>query len=259
MALLEEEPAPGVPEWIVTFGDMMSLLLTFFIMLVSLSEIKSQEKYQAMVESMTRQFGYDNSANAMIPGRHKPRNSAIAKLATLGRAMKYDIVQGGSKQEAPKGDHDRVRTMRPGDRTAVGTVIYYSEESPVLTADHKAELYRLALEISGKPQIIEVRGHTSLRPAEQYTQYQDNWELAYARCRGTFDFLVDEIGIDPRRIRMSIAGASEPLHLSTDPELLRKNPRVEVYLTDETVDDRASTEEERNESFLKLNPDGTLQ
>ncbi|MCA9240906.1 MAG: flagellar motor protein MotB, partial [Planctomycetales bacterium] len=33
---VEEEPPPGIPEWVVTFGDMMSLLLTFFIMLVSM-------------------------------------------------------------------------------------------------------------------------------------------------------------------------------------------------------------------------------
>ena len=38
--LIEEEPSAGVPEWVVTFGDMMSLLLTFFIMLVSMSEIR---------------------------------------------------------------------------------------------------------------------------------------------------------------------------------------------------------------------------
>ena len=41
MALVqEEESGGGIPEWVVTFGDMMSLLLTFFIMLVSLSEMK---------------------------------------------------------------------------------------------------------------------------------------------------------------------------------------------------------------------------
>ena len=36
----ENDSSPGVPEWVVTYGDMMSLLLTFFIMLVSLSELK---------------------------------------------------------------------------------------------------------------------------------------------------------------------------------------------------------------------------
>ena len=54
---IEEEAGPGIPEWVVTFGDMMSLLLTFFIMLVSMSELKEDERYQAMVESFRQQFG----------------------------------------------------------------------------------------------------------------------------------------------------------------------------------------------------------
>ena len=53
---IEEEPEAGIPEWVVTFGDMMSLLLTFFIMLVSMSEIKEEERFQALVQSMRRQL-----------------------------------------------------------------------------------------------------------------------------------------------------------------------------------------------------------
>ena len=49
--MMEEEEQAGIPEWVVTFGDMMSLLLTFFIMLVSMSEIKEEKRYQAMVET----------------------------------------------------------------------------------------------------------------------------------------------------------------------------------------------------------------
>ena len=55
----EDDGGGGIPEWVVTFGDMMSLLLTFFIMLVSLSEIKEEEKYQALVESVRQKFGHD--------------------------------------------------------------------------------------------------------------------------------------------------------------------------------------------------------
>ena len=64
----EEEDVMGIPEWVVTFGDMMSLLLTFFIMLVSLSEMKEEEKYQALVESMKQQFGHTKAQTSLIPG-----------------------------------------------------------------------------------------------------------------------------------------------------------------------------------------------
>ena len=54
----DEDEGGGIPEWVVTFGDMMSLLLTFFIMLVSLSEVKEKERYQTMVDTLQRRFGH---------------------------------------------------------------------------------------------------------------------------------------------------------------------------------------------------------
>jgi chemotaxis protein MotB len=84
----EESDEIGIPEWVVTFGDMMSLLLTFFIMLVSLSEIKEEETYQALVDSMQQQFGYQKTLDALSPGDRKARSTAYTPLATTGRAKR---------------------------------------------------------------------------------------------------------------------------------------------------------------------------
>jgi chemotaxis protein MotB len=240
-----EDEASGVPDWVVTFGDMMALLLTFFIMLVSMSEIKEQKKYQALVDSLRRKFGYETSQKSMVPGTAKPRNSALARMATLGRAHKLDIVRGGTKDQAPTGDHSRVRVIRMGDRSAVGSVIFFPEQGTTLDQGQQSELQRLAMTLTGKPQVIEVRGHTSLRPAADFTQFEDNWELAFRRARAAADHLVRDLGIDAQRIRISVAGASEPLYLGADPLKVRQNARVEVFLTDELADDRRGTEEER--------------
>jgi chemotaxis protein MotB len=238
---IEEEPAPGVPEWVVTFGDMMSLLLTFFIMLVSLSEIKEQEKYQAMVESVRKQFGYDKTATSFVPGNAKPRNSSMPKLASLGRAQRLNTANGGDKAEAPTGDYPRVRIVRPGTTTTVGTVVYFDEHSAELSEAARLDVQTQAAVLEGKPQKIEVRGHTSLRPVNSTSEYTDNWELAYRRCRNTMQYLVDDLGFDPKRIRMSVAGANEPVYLGTDAKLLKQNPRVEVFILDEVVDDLMGT------------------
>ena len=54
----DEGDAGGIPEWVVTFGDMMSLLLTFFIMLVSLSEVVADQKYRAILDALQQYLGY---------------------------------------------------------------------------------------------------------------------------------------------------------------------------------------------------------
>src|SRR5690606_21337153 len=58
LAAMDDDAPPGVAEWVVTYGDMMSLLLTFFIMLVSMSEVKEDEKYRAVMEALQHYLGY---------------------------------------------------------------------------------------------------------------------------------------------------------------------------------------------------------
>lgn len=229
---IEEEPEAGIPEWVVTFGDMMSLLLTFFIMLVSLSEIKEKDMYQAMVESLRRQFGHDTSTASLSPGRHTPRTAELAKLASQGRSQRAHLMNGGDKVKAPEGENPRVRIIRPGSQVNTGTVVYFPEFQAELTDSIRRDLQKEATEIGGKPQKIEVRGHTSQRPLPSDSPYRDAWDLAYARARAVKEFLVS-LGINPDRIRVSVAADQEPIYRGTDPEKLKQNARVEVFLLDE--------------------------
>ena len=237
---IQEDPPAGMPEWIVTFGDMMSLLLTFFIMLVSMSEIKSHDKYQAMADSMRKQFGFDLSTTSVIPGWAKPRDSAIAQVATAGRARKQDTMMGGQKVRAPAGENATVRMVRPGTMTGVNSGLKNIQD-----------LQTAALELSGKPQKIEIRGHAGKRPVPAGSGFDDQWGLAYARCRNTMRFLVDDLQIDPQRIRIAVAGPNEPIHLGSDPNKLRQNDRAEIYLLDEIVSDLSGTPEEQRQRFTE--------
>ncbi len=257
---MDEEASGGdIPEWVVTFGDMMSLLLTFFIMLVSMSEIKQEEKFQAMVESMRRRFGYDRTLSSMIPGRSKPRNSKIARLATAGRAKRLDTLRGGDKIEAPVGDFPRVRIVRPGSQTTIGSVIFFAPDEVELGEAQKAELARTVAPMIGKPQIIEVRGHTTPRPPAPGSPYKDNWELAYARSRAVFQYLTEKLEIDPHRIRLSVAGPNEPLSIEPDVEKQKLNARVEVFMLDETIQQFIGTKEEQEKRFTEENPPSGLK
>jgi chemotaxis protein MotB len=240
---IQEDPPSGVPEWIVTYGDMMSLLLTFFIMLAGMSELKKDDRFQAVVESLRRKFGNDLSQLLMVPGDHQPRNSALSKTATLGRSKRNDLMDGGARARAPSGEHTLVRLIRMGSRTPIGTMITFEEGSAELSEVNRADLEIIVLEMAGKPQKIEVRGHTSLRPVGPGQPFEDNWELAYRRARQAMQHLV-ALGIKPERIRISVAGPNEPVYTGTDPARIGQNPRVEVFLLDEVFSDPARRPEQ---------------
>ncbi|MBN2477107.1 MAG: OmpA family protein [Pirellulales bacterium] len=244
----EEDDSGGIPEWVVTFGDMMSLLLTFFIMLVSLSEIKEEQLYQAVAEALRKRFGHDTSMVSMMPGDGKPRNSALAKLASLGRARRANTMNGGDKVKAPVGEHPRVKALRVADQTTRGGVVFFQEGSAELTEKNKQVLQATAQEIGGKPQKIEIRGHTSTKPLPPDSPYKTHWDLAYARCNNVMEFLV-KLGIDPRRMRLAVAADNEPLHIGNDPILLGENPRVEIFMLNELTDNLKGTAEEKQKRF----------
>ncbi len=251
---MDEEPESSgaeIPEWVVTFGDMMSLLLTFFIMLVSLSEIKEEETYQALVDSMRQQFGYTKSLESLTPGESKPRTSASTVLATTGRAKREDTAKGGVPDPAPQGEKPLVRIIRPGKQTAVGSVVFFEIGTAQMQPDSRRVLDAIALQLQGKPQKIEVRGHTAPETAARTADAAESMDLSYARARAVLEYLVKNHGLEPNRFRLTSAGANEPMHAGSDPSGMRSNPRVEIFLLDETVSDLRGTPEERASRVLQ--------
>jgi chemotaxis protein MotB len=242
MAIPDDEQQGGAPEWIVTFSDLMSLLLTFFVMLVSMSEIK-QEQTMALIQSLRRQFGHSRANLSLVPGRFTPTGAALNRLTSLGRARRMHSMNGGDKVQAPVGDYPRVMAIRPSDESTLGGVIYFEEGRGELTDEHQKTLRQTAAVIRGKPQKIEIWGHTSSRPLRRDSAYQDHWELAYARAVKVMEFLV-ALGIDPRRIRIGLAAENEPVHEGYDELLRKKNARVEVLMSDRFAEGLRATPKE---------------
>ena len=230
MAIVEEEQQGGIAEWVVTFGDMMTLLLTFFVLLFSMSELK-QDQSIALIESLRRQFGNETAPLSMMPGRFPASNSALNRLPSLGRARRMNTMSGGDKVQAPVGDYPRVTSIRPADDSTQGGVIYFEEGSSQLSQEERKKLRMIAGLIGGKPQKIEVRGHTSSRPLRPNSPHPNHWDLAYGRCVQVVRCLIQE-GVNPKRIRIGVAAEHEPLHVGYDEQLRKRNARVEVYLLD---------------------------
>ncbi len=247
MALAQDEAPEGAPGWIVTYGDMMSLLLTFFVLLFSMSEIKEEES-RAFMESLRRQFGYDHSLQTLIAGPNVPMNSSLAKLASMGRSRRMDTMRGGDKVRAPVGENPRVWAIRPAEDATRGGTVYFAGDSDQLTGDNLHGLSNVAENLVGKPQKIEIRGHTTKTPLPPDSPYRTHWDLAYARCEKVMQQLV-KLGVEPQRIRLAVAGEYEPLHIGADPELQKRNSRVEILMLNELVNDLQGTPDEKQQRF----------
>ena len=232
----ESPPAPqGAPEWVLTYGDMMSLLLTFFVLLFSMSELKREESI-LLLESLRRRFGNETAPLSVMPGAHRPTAARTERYPSLARARQEHTQTGGDRVRAPSGDYPRVQTIRPSAQVIEGAVVFFPHGSATLSEEGKRVLHQVLEQIAGKPQKIEVRGHTSSLPLPAESKFRDHRQLAFERATVVADFLVS-LGIEKERLRITVAGPTEPLAPSTRPESAYLNDRVELLILDELIDD----------------------
>lgn len=226
---MEEEDAPGVPEWVVTYGDMMSLLLTFFIMLVSLSEIIAEKKYRAVVESIAKDRGYQ-TAPLTPPGVNFPANSRFqTDQSILGSQATEDLGTGGVKTRSADGKDLRIKITDEGTPQQVGRALVFLDRTSNLHRDSEDELLEIARLLIGKPNKIEIRAHTT-QSAEQTTETAvEEIDLTFQRGHSVLALLT-KWGIGMERIRITAAAGAMPPPGDDQQDI--PDDRIEIYTTD---------------------------
>ncbi|GHT25410.1 MotB [Planctomycetales bacterium] len=249
--MARKKPADaGVPEWILTYGDMMSLLLCFFIMLFAISTLQ-KIKIQTAIESLSRGFGYQGASAAPMK---MEANATRPKVSSTGRAKRMDVLRGGQPVVAPKGEQMKVQTARIKEEPVRGGIIRFELGSGELTEQNKNDLKAVYEQLIGSPFKIMVKGHAS--PGEQ-SIYRDADDLSYTRARNVRDYLVS-LGLKPNYFQLTAVGSSEPISRAALPAGIdprAANAAVEVMLISSTARELGNPQEERE---LRLLNNGAL-
>ena len=230
---MEEDAPPGVPEWVVTYGDMMSLLLTFFIMLVSMSELKDEGKNRAALNAMKKVFGpTDGTAGA--PGRTFNSRSSNDHLSSKSEKKQTGLEKGSIKSAGGGGPESTVATINHGEIVTVGGSLEFDQFDTELRDESTADLKQIVAAIKKVPNRIIVRGHSFAEPVRRKPQFRDQHDLSFARARSVANYLIEN-DINPNRILVSAAGDAEPRILTRNMEDRRHNRRVDVFTIDSFV------------------------
>lgn len=248
MAKKPKKDSGGVPEWVMTYGDLMSLLLVFFVLIVSLSEIKREDQYRAVVEKIQEAFGM-KGGGGRLPTDEDPALTLIKRLEEQLQYQNQRVDNEASTTEpGMEGREQTVTKVREGMLYAIGGRVTFEPGSADLSQQARDQL-RAVVEkhkIRGTNNIIELRGHTAAMELgrEDEARYADLWALSYARARAVLAFLTsDEVGLKPDRFRVVANADREPLiqraYNAGDQE---PNRRVEVLVSEALV--KAFTEPE---------------
>ncbi len=236
MAKRKPAQEEGVPEWVVTYGDLMSLLLCFFILLAAFSELKQDRpQYIDVIRSIKEAFG-ESGGVGLTQSPISPNSSAAtpSDLWALKGVLK-DIVDESTIKNMV-GENTKVETVREGTKFTIGGHVTFDVGSAALKPAASADLERVAEIVRGRRFRIQIRGHAYGldRQPEDQAGYD---RLAFDRAAAVSGYLVETCGIGEDRISRESRSNHDPVQLRLyNAEEQAVNRRVEVILSEEVLD-----------------------
>lgn len=233
----KKECPAGVPEWVVTYGDMMSLLLCFFILLAAFSELKKEHEYQRVITAVKEAFGYSGGVGVM-PTDDPPLRSMIELLENISQRQMKESRVAQSPEQGIKGRKTRVKRVHDGLMFTMGGHVTFEAGSAELLDSAREALVPVADLLRGRNNKIAVRGHASRGELEGGSEFADLRDLSYYRAKAVADHLITELRIPQHRLVVDARGDTEPIALRkfSDQEQT-DNRRVEVIMLEVMVEE----------------------
>lgn len=233
-----EEGHEGAPEWLISFADMVMLIMGFFVILLAMNmgpkatAVQGGEPDENDVGESSAQSRYAD----LILGVREGFNNGVDPFgsdpseAWLRKRMR-DRYEGSTNQAGPQGDHPNLQAIRPTDYNRVTAAVPFEDGSPMLSAEAREVIASAAVGLRDQRWIVDVRGHVS--PFEAMRNVRAARQLSYERAFAVAEVLVQN-GVAWESIRVSSLGEVDRVVTRTyDREKDRANQRVEIVQTDE--------------------------
>jgi chemotaxis protein MotB len=226
----KEEESKGAPAYMTTWGDMCTLLLCFFVMLLAMSTIDPakfqvaassfQNAFSGVLESFPTILIAENVLQPRMGGDEQNKKLALEAMMRIREAVRKDNLE----------DAIKVKVTDKGIAIKVRDPVGFDVGTAELKQAFKELLYEIGRIIAKKPDSqIRVEGHTDNTPIHT-RDFPSNWELSAARALNVVKFFYQKCNIDPTRLSAVGYGEYRPLVPNTTPENRAKNRRIEVYV-----------------------------
>ncbi len=249
----QEEPKQGLAEWMGTYGDMVTLLLTFFVMLFAMSTVNEQ-KFEQIVNSIQGSLGIEMQGksinddtlvadgidtalelNEMIENM-KPKEKNAEDMQELFIQIQTYI------EEHNLGDSVEISQEEPGLLIRFKENVLFDSGKADLKSGAKNILDDMSEILKAFDKHIRVEGHTDNVPIHN-RQFPSNWELSAQRAANVVRYFIEGNEIDPTRLSLSGYGEYHPVADNSTLEGRQKNRRVDVVILKEYIWNELSTDE----------------
>lgn len=215
--------------WLATYSDTITLLLTFFIILYSMSSVDSQ-KLKELTEAL------QNS----LSGTGTVKVTEIENITDLkvqaGKTEYEDLSEKLNKviNDNALTDVIKIREEGRGIVLQLDETILFDPGRANLKEDNQGVLEAITTIINGTDNDVLVEGHTDNIPMRT-AQYGSNWELSTARAVSVVRYFVESKSVDPRRFAVKGYGEYKPLVANDTAENRAINRRVDILIVEQKV------------------------
>jgi chemotaxis protein MotB len=259
----KKKKGSDTPKWLSTYADMITLVLVFFILLFSISQIDA-EKFKTVAESYRNRAILEFNPS-IVPADHpsdlgdevdtpddlKDIPNSQADEEENEDEIDQETEQGQNDEEELSNEDDSLADLMnevnsfltnegledviTANRTERGIVLTLQEKilfesgEAELIEDGKPFLNKVGKLLDRIPNHVNVEGHTDSRPISTY-RYPSNWELSGARASSVIRYLLEQYDLEDSRFQSSGLADTRPVAKNDSPENWQKNRRVEIII-----------------------------
>ncbi len=232
----QDEESRGVPEYMTTYGDLVTLLLCFFVLLFAFSEIDAK-KFQAIMQSFQGSAGVLNGGKTLDDAQFV-NNSTLSDNITsnIKEIRELRALKESFEEHLEEHDLESQITVELDERGLLlrfdDNVLFDSGRAEIKT--QSKDTLRFISELLREEQLsdkfIRVEGHTDSDPIKNSRIFPTNWELSTIRAVNVARFFIEETDMIPEKLSVSGYSKYHPVAPNDTAHNKAKNRRVDIVI-----------------------------
>jgi chemotaxis protein MotB len=218
----EEDPASTDRDrWVITYADLITLLMIFFVVMYALSARISAENFSKVAKSLKSSLhSKKQQGNVFAPVKSEVKTNILQEAQMR---IKQAVAQFDGKSQV------RVDLQDRGLVISLYDTAFFEANSPELKPAMQAALQKIATSLATMSNAISVEGHSdNIPPAGRYTS---NWQLAADRSTRVVEYMSRWGKIAPKRMSATSYAEYRPLFPNDTPEHRALNRRVDIVVS----------------------------